>query len=109
MTGLARLVNYIIALLGDPKQFALLLRRLHRNNWVVYAKPAMGGHSQVLRYLGRYTHRVAISITVWCPSMASASEPDTDEGGEHNAGTVSQRRHRVRTAGPRIGGNGRIT
>jgi len=30
-------------------------------SWVVYAKPAFGGPMQVLRYLGRYTHRVAIS------------------------------------------------
>ena len=43
------------------KQFAKLLRRLHRHDWVVYAKPAFGGPMQVLRYLGRYTHRVAIS------------------------------------------------
>jgi hypothetical protein len=34
---------------------------LHREDWVVYAKPALGGPVQVLRYLGRYTHRVAIS------------------------------------------------
>ena len=47
--------------LGDPPQFAKLLRRLHRHDWVVYAKPAFGGPMQVLRYLGRYTHRVAIS------------------------------------------------
>src|SRR6266699_5994860 len=37
------------------------MRRLHRHDWVVYAKPAFGGPMQVLRYLGRYTHRVAIS------------------------------------------------
>lgn len=49
------------SLLADPKQFAKLLRRLHRQDWVVYAKPAFGGPMQVLRYLGRYTHRVAIS------------------------------------------------
>ena len=49
------------AILTDPKQFAKLLRRLHRQDWVVYAKPAFGGPSQVLRYLGRYTHRIAIS------------------------------------------------
>jgi hypothetical protein len=49
------------ALLANPKQFAKLLRRLHRQDWVVYAKPALGGPVQVLRYLGRYTHRVAIS------------------------------------------------
>ena len=36
-------------------------RRLHRHDWVVYAKPAFGGPLQVLRYLGHYTHRVAIS------------------------------------------------
>jgi hypothetical protein len=47
--------------LGDPKQFHRLLRRLHRQDWVVYAKPAFGGPAQVLRYLGRYTHRIAIS------------------------------------------------
>ena len=49
------------ATLADPRQFAKLLRRLHRHDWVVYAKPAFGGPMQVLRYLGRYTHRVAIS------------------------------------------------
>jgi predicted RNA-binding Zn-ribbon protein involved in translation (DUF1610 family) len=49
------------AALADPKQFAQLLRRLHRQDWVVYAKQAFGGPTQVLRYLGRYTHRVAIS------------------------------------------------
>ena len=37
------------------------MRRLHRHDWVVYAKPAFGGPMQMLRYLGRYTHRVAIS------------------------------------------------
>ena len=30
-------------------------------DWVVYVKPAFGGATAVLRYLGRYTHRVAIS------------------------------------------------
>jgi Putative transposase/Transposase zinc-binding domain len=49
------------AALAAPQQFAQLLRRLHRHDWVVYAKPAFGGPMQVLRYLGRYTHRVAIS------------------------------------------------
>ena len=49
------------AALADPPQFAKLLRGLHRPDWVVYAKPAFGGPTQVLRYLGRYTHRVAIS------------------------------------------------
>jgi hypothetical protein len=49
------------AALADPQQFAQLLRCLHRQEWVVYSKRAFGGPLQVLRYLGRYTHRVAIS------------------------------------------------
>jgi Putative transposase len=47
--------------LADSTQFSKWIRRLHRHDWVVYAKPAFGGPLQVLRYLGRYTHRVAIS------------------------------------------------
>jgi hypothetical protein len=47
--------------LNRPKCFAALIRKLHQHEWVVYAKPPFGGPEQVLRYLGRYTHRVAIS------------------------------------------------
>jgi len=50
-----------IQYLTQPQHFAAFLRRLFRQNWVVYAKPPFGGPEQVLRYLGRYTHRVAIS------------------------------------------------
>ncbi|MEK7875287.1 MAG: transposase, partial [Pseudomonadota bacterium] len=38
-----------------------LLSAVHRHDWVVYAKQSLGGPAQVLDYLGRYTHRVAIS------------------------------------------------
>jgi hypothetical protein len=38
-----------------------LLARLHAHDWVVYAKAPLGGPAQVLEYLSRYTHRVAIS------------------------------------------------
>jgi Putative transposase/Transposase zinc-binding domain len=38
-----------------------LLARLYVHDWVVYAKEPLGGPQQVLDYLGRYTHRVAIS------------------------------------------------
>lgn len=38
-----------------------LLARLYANDWVVYCKPPFGGPAKVLDYLGRYTHRVAIS------------------------------------------------
>jgi hypothetical protein len=41
--------------------FSELLTQLRRDKWVVYAKPPFGGPEQVLRYLGRYTHRMAIS------------------------------------------------
>ncbi len=47
--------------LATPKQFSAFVRKLFRQDWVVYAKPAFGGPEAVLRYLGRYTHRVAIS------------------------------------------------
>jgi putative transposase len=47
--------------LNDSKGFASFLRILFRQEWVVYAKPAFGGSEQVVRYLGRYTHRIAIS------------------------------------------------
>ena len=50
-----------LKLLAQPKTFAAWLRPLFRKDWVVYAKRPFGGPEQVLRYLGRYTHRVAIS------------------------------------------------
>jgi hypothetical protein len=50
-----------LAPLAQPKTFAARLRPLFRKDWVVYAKPPFGGPEYVLQYLGRYTHRVAIS------------------------------------------------
>jgi hypothetical protein len=50
-----------LAGLAQPAAFARRLRDLLRVEWVVYAKPPFGGPAQVLAYLGRYTHRVAIS------------------------------------------------
>jgi hypothetical protein len=47
--------------LADPKRFAVFVDSLFKQRWVVYAKPAFGAPTLVLRYLGRYTHRVAIS------------------------------------------------
>lgn len=38
-----------------------LVARLHAHEWVIYAKQPLAGPEQVLDYLGRYTHRVAIS------------------------------------------------
>jgi hypothetical protein len=50
-----------LTLLAQPKTFAAWLRPLYRNDWIVYLKPPFGGPEYVLQYLGRYTHRVAIS------------------------------------------------
>ncbi len=50
-----------LSLLAQPKIFASWLRPLFRRDWVVYCKPPFGGPEHVLQYLGRYTHRVAIS------------------------------------------------
>ena len=45
----------------DPAWFQHLLTSLDRKKWYVYAKPPFGGPEHVLGYLGRYTHRMAIS------------------------------------------------
>jgi hypothetical protein len=47
--------------LAQPRAFAAWLRVLFRHDWVVYSKRPFGGPEHVLRYLGAYTHRVAIS------------------------------------------------
>jgi len=47
--------------LQAPRAFARHLAPARRAEWVVYAKPPFGGPQHVLEYLGRYTHRVAIS------------------------------------------------
>jgi hypothetical protein len=46
---------------GTPEGWSRLLAESYRQEWVVYAKPPFGGPEQVLKYLARYTHRVAIS------------------------------------------------
>jgi hypothetical protein len=46
--------------LRDPSAFARYLAPCKKKDWVVYAKAPFGGPQQVLEYLGRYTHRVAI-------------------------------------------------
>jgi len=50
-----------LAFLAQPGIFASWLRPLFRKDWIVYCKPPFGGPEYVLHYLGRYTHRVAIS------------------------------------------------
>jgi len=50
-----------MAHLSRPAAFKALLCRAKRIKWVVFVKPPFGGPEQVLKYLARYTHRVAIS------------------------------------------------
>jgi hypothetical protein len=50
-----------LACWGTPVGFQGVLAEAYRMEWVVYAKPPFGGPEQVLKYLARYTHRVAIS------------------------------------------------
>ena len=68
LTALARAYQHqkltfhgTIDYLAQPLAFQRLLVSLRRREWWVYAKPPFGGPEQVLAYLGRYTHRVAIS------------------------------------------------
>ena len=59
-TGQLRFSGTLEAL-ADSQGFADHLQATRRQAWVVYAKPPFGGPSQVLEYVGRYTHRVAIA------------------------------------------------
>jgi hypothetical protein len=59
--GELRFFRELEELRDSPKLFQRYLQPARENDWVVYAKPPFGGPAQVLEYLGRYTHRVAIS------------------------------------------------
>ncbi len=50
-----------ISHLGQPHAFEMFRRRLYHKKWIVYCKPPFDGVNGVLQYLGRYTHRIAIS------------------------------------------------
>jgi Putative transposase/Transposase zinc-binding domain len=58
--GKLRFFGALAGLTSSPV-FAQQLAALRRIDWVVYAKRPFGGPEQVLAYLGRYTHRIAIS------------------------------------------------
>jgi hypothetical protein len=49
------------ATLENSPDFFALIKKLYSTKWIVYAKAPFGGPMMVLRYLGRYTHRIAIS------------------------------------------------
>jgi hypothetical protein len=78
--GALRFFNNL-ANLAEPRAFARRLSELRRRDWVVYAKPPFGSPEQVLTYLGRYTHRVAMP-TAGCsrsPTVRSASPGNTTD------------------------------
>jgi hypothetical protein len=49
------------ASLNNPNDFTAFVKKLYGKNWITYCKPPFGSAQKVLDYLGRYTHRVAIS------------------------------------------------
>jgi hypothetical protein len=59
-TGTLQFHGHLLPL-TEPCAFASWLRVLFRHDWVVYSKRPFGGPEHALRYLGAYTHRVAIS------------------------------------------------
>lgn len=59
-SGKLRLIGRNAALSDEPV-WSAFRDRLYRSNWVVYSKPPFAGPEQVYRYLGRYTHRIAIT------------------------------------------------
>ena len=69
---------YSHAGLADKRTFKHFVAPLRRIKWVVYCKAPFAGPKQVLRYLSRYTHRVAISNR----RLVAAD----DGGGGHSAG-----------------------
>jgi hypothetical protein len=78
--------------LAQPKIFAARLRPLYRKDWIVYLRPLFGGPQFVLQYLGRYTHRVAISnhcLTSFAEGKDTFRWRDSAHDNEHKLMTLS--------------------
>ena len=78
--------------LCDPQAFADYLAPLRQSKWVVYAKPPFGGPQHVIEYLGRYTHRVAISnqrLLAMENDQVSFRWKDYRDGGKDKVMTVA--------------------
>ncbi len=76
---------------ADPRSFELLTQSLGNKKWFVYARPPFGGPAHVLRYLGRYTHRMAISnhrITAFDGECVSFRWRDYAHGGRQRIMTL---------------------
>ena len=78
--------------LADPAAFAGLLKSQRRRDWVVYAKRPFAGPDQVLSYLARYTHRIAISnsrITAYDGTRVTFRVKDYRKEGETRYGVMT--------------------
>ena len=78
--------------LRDASAFHRYLAPLRKRKWVVYAKPPFGGPQPVIEYLGRYTHRVAISnhrLLALEDGHVSFAWKDYRDGGKSKEMTVS--------------------
>jgi len=78
--------------LADPAIFARFISRQRSLKWVVYAKRSFGSPERVLKYLGRYTHRVAISnhrITNISDSHVSIRWKDYNDHGREKILTLT--------------------
>lgn len=70
-----------------------LANDLHKKRWNVYAKAPFGGPSQVVSYLGRYTHKIGITkhrIVGLCPKTISFSYKDYADGSKQKTMTLSR-------------------
>jgi hypothetical protein len=75
----------------DPAWFEQLMEKLSNKNWYVHAQPPFGGPEHVLRYLGRYTHRMAISnhrLTAFDGERVSFRWRDYAHGGKQRVMTL---------------------
>ena len=80
-----------IAHLAHPCAWAAFRNQLYQKDWIVYAKPPFGGPEQVFRYLGRYTHRVAISnhrLLTLRDGMVTFSLRDYTDGAKQKSMTL---------------------
>jgi len=78
--------------LQSPAAFRRYLAPIRQSDWVVYAKPPFGGPRQALAYLGRYTHRVAISndrLLALGRDTVTFQWKDYRDKGTHNSRTMT--------------------
>jgi hypothetical protein len=78
--------------LSKATSFTAWLSPLYAKDWVVYAKPPFGGPEQVLKYLARYTHRVALSnrrLVSLADGQVTFRAKDYTDGQQHKLLTLS--------------------